>query len=280
MKLELIDVSILSSNRTLLNTFSLQINFDEIVLVVGPSGTGKSTLLNFIAGFIPVIEKRKRFGVNKWFAGSSTGLSANGQLIYEGKEISSLRPEDRSISMVSQKYSIYPHLSGIDNISFPMKCQGISMKNRVIKAHQLANKVFLSQEIRSQKASELSGGEQQRLAIAKMLARKSTIGLLDEPFSHLDPLLRKELTELIFSLIKMEKNNYFNTAFIVSHDWNDIQYADKIVLIVDSKYHSNNVVILTLENNVFQPTSPLDSEVKIQWLNEINTAFRVTTQRK
>ncbi len=117
--------------------------------------------------------------------------------------------------MVNQKYSIYPHLTGIENIAFPLKCQGIDVKKRIEKAHQLADKVFLSQEVRYQKASELSGGEQQRLAIAKMLARKSTIGLLDEPFSHLDPLLRKDLTELIFSLIKMEKNNYFNTAFIV-----------------------------------------------------------------
>lgn len=273
MKLELIDVSISSCNRTLLNTFSLQIDSGEIILVVGPSGAGKSTLLNYIAGFIPVIEK-KMFSVNKWFAGSNTGLSAIGQLIYEGKDISNLRPEERTIGMVNQKYSIYPHLTGIENIAFPLKCQGIDIKNRVEIAHQLADKVLLSQEVRFQKASELSGGEQQRLAIAKMLARKSTIGLLDEPFSHLDPLLRKELTELIFSLIKMENNDYFNTAFIVSHDWNDIQYADKIVLVVDSKSHSSNVVILSLENSIFRPTKPLDSEIKIQWVNEINTALR------
>jgi ABC-type sugar transport system ATPase subunit len=275
MTLELIDVSIKSSKRILLNNFSLKINVGEVVLVVGPSGAGKSTLLNFIAGFIPKEKKNRKLVANKWFAGSNTGLFATGKFLYDGKDMTDLLPEERRIGLVNQKHSVYPHLTGIENIAFPMKCDGVNKKNRVIKARELAGKVFLNNENLFQKASELSGGEQQRLAIAKILARKSVLGLLDEPFSHLDPILRRELIELVYSLVKKEKNNNFSTAFIVSHDWNDLKFADRVILIVDSNTHARNVEVLSLKGGFFQPIekNSVDSDIKKEWINEINKAF-------
>ncbi|MBL1420291.1 MAG: ABC transporter ATP-binding protein [Alphaproteobacteria bacterium] len=199
------------AEKTILNDISFNIERGEIICLLGASGSGKSTLLRLIAG------------VETLNTGS---ISINDKIVVN--EDIFIAPENRQIGMVFQDYALFPHLTVSQNIMFG------KIKNGKITrqdAMQQLDYIGLT-EYADSYPSTLSGGQQQRVALARTLATKPEILLLDEPFSGLDSHLRVELRVETKKLIKA--NNI--SAIFVTHDAEEALYlADKIILLNDSQ---------------------------------------------
>ncbi len=192
--------------------FDLTINQGEKVAVIGASGTGKSTLLNLIAGFL--------------FADS-------GEIWLDGSNHSQSKPHQRPISMLFQDHNLFNHLTVADNIGLGiqpnLKLSNVE-KQQII---DIAEQVGLS-DMLNKKPEQLSGGQQQRVALARCLLRDKPILLLDEPFSALDKGLRQEMLALLAQLC--DKKNL--TLLIVTHQIEEIeQFVDRIIEVKHGKIY-------------------------------------------
>jgi NitT/TauT family transport system ATP-binding protein len=180
-------------------------NIGELVTIVGPSGCGKSTLLRIIAGLKP------------HFPPSS------GEVLVFGKPIQEAGP-DRGL--VDQKYSLLPHLNVLENIAFGLKLRGVSRAERMDRSADWLKKVGLEGS-EKKFPSELSGGMQQRVAIAATLILRPRILLMDEPFGALDPGIRLRMQELLIQLW----NEQEETVFLVTHSVEEAVYlGDRVFL--------------------------------------------------
>jgi iron(III) transport system ATP-binding protein len=191
-----------------LNQVSFQLRPGEIGCLLGRSGCGKSTVLRCIAGFEPA-----------W----------DGRILIDNAEVSSrgysLPPEQRNIGMVFQDFALFPHLRVEDNVGFGLRhLQRRERQARVQEMLAIVGMPAYGQAFPHQ----LSGGQQQRIALARALAPRPTILLLDEPFSNMDVELREQLAREVRSILKQENN----TAVLVTHDQNEaFAMADQICVI-------------------------------------------------
>lgn len=193
---------------TAVQHFNLEVEDGEFVVLLGKSGCGKSTLLRMIAGLEEVSE---------------------GEIWMDGENITDVYPEDREIAMVFQNYSLYAHLSVYDNIAFPLKAQHVPLDEVRKRVKNIAELLEL-EDVLDKIPKELSGGQQQRVAIGRALIRQPKLFLLDEPFSNLDPLLRRKLR-----LYLRELHNKLGMTFLyVTHDQTEaMTLGTKIVLMRD-----------------------------------------------
>ncbi|MGA1329758.1 MAG: ABC transporter ATP-binding protein, partial [Candidatus Nanopelagicales bacterium] len=180
------------ANRPVLNELSLQVESGAFAAVLGPSGCGKTTLLRAIAGFIAPFSGTIRFG---------------DQLVSVSSIV--VPPERRKVGYVAQEGALFPHLTVSENIAF-----GIT--DQKIKADRVAELLDLigMGKFAKRMPSELSGGQQTRVALARALAPEPKVMLLDEPFSALDAALRDELRAEVSELLKNRKT----TTLMVTHD--------------------------------------------------------------
>ncbi len=181
----------------------------ELVTIVGPSGCGKSTLLRTIASLKPHFPPTK------------------GEVLIFGKPAEQPGP-DRGL--VDQKYSLLPHLTVLDNVAFGLKLSGASRSERRDRACEWVKKVGLD-GCEAKFPSELSGGMQQRVALAATLILGPRILLMDEPFGALDPGIRLRMQELLLELWKEQKA----TVFLVTHSVEEAVYLGDRVFIMASK---------------------------------------------
>lgn len=192
----------------IIENFSMELEKGEIVALLGNSGSGKSTILRLIAGLeIP-----------------STGmLIINQEKIFDGKQ--NIAPQDRGVGMIFQDYSLFPHLTVLQNVAFGIKSKRKSEKEKIALSYLR----MVELDDHSEKyPSECSGGQQQRIAIARALAAKPNVLLLDEPFSNLDEELKVSVRKEIKDLLK--KCNM--SAILVTHDHNDVHaVADRVIRI-------------------------------------------------
>src|SRR2546427_5429016 len=180
-------------------------NVGELVTIVGPSGCGKSTILRIIAGLKPHFPP------------------TSGEVLVLGKPVQEPGP-DRGL--VDQKYSLLPHLNVIENIAFGLKLRGVPRADRLAKACEWVKKVGLD-GFEKKFPSELSGGMQQRVAIAATLILQPRIMLMDEPFGALDPGIRLRMQELLIELWKEQQS----TVFLVTHSVEEAVYlGDRVFL--------------------------------------------------
>jgi NitT/TauT family transport system ATP-binding protein len=179
-------------------------NAGELVAIVGPSGCGKSTLLRIIAGLKPHFP------------------ATSGEAQVFGKPI---EKPDADRGVVDQRYSLMPHLTVADNIAFGLKLRGGGGKERRERAHEWANKVGLA-GAEDKYPSELSGGMQQRVAIAATLILQPKILLMDEPFGALDPKIRMQMQALLVQLWKEQQS----TVFLVTHSIEEAIYLGDRVM--------------------------------------------------
>ena len=177
----------------------------ELITIVGPSGCGKSTILRIIAGLKP------------HFPPSS------GEAMIFGKPVAEPGP-DRGL--VDQKYSLLPHLNVLENIAFGLKLRGMNRSERLDLAHTWTRKVGLDGS-EHKYPSELTGGMQQRVAIAATLVLRPRILLMDEPFGALDPGIRLRMQELLIQLWKEQEAS----VFLVTHSVEEAVYlGDRVFL--------------------------------------------------
>ncbi len=178
----------------------------ELITVVGPSGCGKSTLLRILAGLKPHFPPTR------------------GEVLVLGKPVQESGP-DRGL--VDQKYSLLPHLNVLENIAFGLMLQGVKRSARLAQARQWVKKVGLEGSD-TKFPAELSGGMQQRVAIAATLILQPRVLLMDEPFGALDPGIRLRMQELLIELWKEQQS----TVFLVTHSVEEAVYLGDRVFVM------------------------------------------------
>ncbi len=198
-----------------LKGIDLEINKSEIVTIVGSSGAGKTTLLQ-ILGTLSLPNAGKLY-INDIEINS---LSAN--------KLSAFR--NKNIGFVFQFHQLLPEFSALENVCIPAFIAGKQRKEAVSKATEILDYLSLSHRLHH-KPNELSGGEQQRVAVARALINQPSIILADEPSGNLDSQNKAELHKLFFDL----RNNFHHTFVIVTHDLELAQMSDRTLRMVDGR---------------------------------------------
>ncbi|MCX7546934.1 ABC transporter ATP-binding protein [Xanthomarina sp. F1114] len=226
-------------------TFDLKAG--HVCAIVGESGSGKTTLVRLIAG----LERPD-----------------HGSISLGDKVIASLdkfvQPEKRKIGLVFQEYALFPHLTILDNVLY-----GISkLKNKKERAQEMLDLVGLS-NMGKRYPHQLSGGQQQRVALARALAPKPSLLILDEPFSNLDAMLRTQLRNEVFDIIKKTEV----TVLFVTHDTQDaLSVADEILILQNGKVVQKDAAAnLYVKPNTLYVASLFGSTIHIN--KNLQTAF-------
>lgn len=195
---------------------NLEIRRGEMLVVMGLSGSGKSTLVRCLSRLIEI-----------------TG----GSVTVEGRDISKLSEPElidlrrRKMGMVFQSFGLLPHRTILENVAFPLEMRGQDRTTRYARAHEMLELVGLKGR-EDYFPRELSGGQQQRVGIARSLAVEPDIWFLDEPFSALDPLIRREMQDE-FLRLKAIMNK---TIIFITHDFDEaLRLADRIAIMKDGR---------------------------------------------
>jgi multiple sugar transport system ATP-binding protein len=191
-RVEIKQVSKIFADHTAVSNVDLTVHDGEFLVLLGPSGCGKSTLLRMIAGL---------------------ELPTYGDIMIGERRATRLQPKDRNIAMVFQNYALYPHLSVYDNIAFPLSVRGVDRKTMDDKVKWAAELVGLTRLLK-RKPRQMSGGERQRVALARSLVRDPDVFLLDEPLSNLDAKLRHSAREEL----RQFQDRVGVTSIYVTHD--------------------------------------------------------------
>ena len=193
---------------------SMDIRRGEMLVVMGLSGSGKSTLVRCLARLLDIT------------AGSVT---VDGRDIGKLSEAELIDLRRRKMGMVFQSFGLLPHRTALENVAFPLEMRGQDRTSRMARAHDMLSLVGLKGR-ESYFPRELSGGQQQRVGIARSLAVEPDIWFLDEPFSALDPLIRREMQDEFLRL----KGMMAKTIVFITHDFDEaLRLADRIAIMKD-----------------------------------------------
>lgn len=207
---ELKDISKTYDDNVVLDKFNLTIRKNEFLTLLGPSGCGKTTTLKIIAGF---------------------EFADEGKVLFEGKDISHIPPNERHVNTVFQKYALFPHMNVYENIAFGLKIKKISKEVIDEKVKEMLKLVALS-GYEKRTIDSLSGGQQQRVAIARALVNEPKVLLLDEPLGALDLKLRQEMQ----IELKRIQQKLGITFIFVTHDQEEaLTMSDTIVVMNKGK---------------------------------------------
>ena len=195
-------------DNIVLKGINLDINENEFVTLLGPSGCGKTTLLRILGGFLS---------------------QDQGEIVFDGNEISDVPPYKRPINTVFQKYALFPHLNVYENVAFGLKIKKTPKDIIKTKVDRMIELVGLN-GFQKRDVTSLSGGQQQRVAIARALVNEPDVLLLDEPLAALDLKLRKEMQHEL----KRIQQEVGITFIFVTHDQEEaLTMSDKIVVMKD-----------------------------------------------
>ncbi|MBE9639521.1 ABC transporter ATP-binding protein [Salipiger mangrovisoli] len=185
--------------------FNLDVEKGEFISLLGPSGCGKTTVLRMVAGF---------------------ESPSAGNITIEGREVSSLKPNQRNIGMVFQAYALFPNLTVAQNVGFGLRVKGVPAREIAARVEEMLALIGLP-ELGDRYPFQLSGGQQQRVALARALAPKPQVLLLDEPLSALDAKVRVSLRNEIRAI----QRELGITTIFVTHDQEEaLSMSDRIVV--------------------------------------------------
>jgi len=219
MIIELKKITKQYEDKKAVNNIDIIISEGSFTVILGPSGSGKTTLLRIIAGLI---------------------YPTSGRVFFEKKDMTDLPASKRNIAMVFQKYTLFPHMTVEENIKFPLESikEGKLFKTKIHSEEEIRKKVEETlkllhiEEHRDKYPSQLSGGEQQRVAIGREVIRDPVLFLFDEPLSNIDARLRYEMRTWIRRLHKIIKK----TTVYVTHDQGEaMALGSQIALLNEGK---------------------------------------------
>lgn len=192
------------------DSISFEVPKGSLTTILGPSGCGKTTTLRMIAGL---------------------ESPSGGQILMDGKDVTTLGPAERNVSMMFQSYALFPHMNVLDNVQYGLKMSGVSKTASRQRALDSLGNVGLH-AYQDRLPSELSGGQQQRVALARALVLEPAVLLFDEPLSNLDARLRREMREEIRTL----QQRLQLTVAYVTHDQSEaLAVSDQIVVMNEGK---------------------------------------------
>ncbi|HIV26166.1 MAG TPA: ABC transporter ATP-binding protein [Candidatus Scatomonas pullistercoris] len=247
--LELKNIRKSFDGNTVLDDISLEVQDGEIISILGPSGGGKTTLLNVILGIVDV---------------------DSGKLFYNGKDLTRVPMEQRGFNIVFQDYALFPNLNAYQNIVYGLKNRpGISTEQEVQDLIELLG----LQEHLNKRIEQLSGGQKQRVALARTMVMKPKILLLDEPLSALDGVIKESIKDRIKTIAR----EYHLTTIIVTHDPEEALTLSDRVLIINqgkiSQYGRPEEIIGQPKNSFIQEFILNQLEIK---RNNIFSLFQCT----
>jgi multiple sugar transport system ATP-binding protein len=188
---------------TAVDRATLDINEGEFFALLGPSGCGKTTTMRLIAGLERATEGTIRIG---------------------GRDVTQLPPRDRNVAMVFQDYALYPHMTVLDNIGYPLKVRGVSRREIVERVESVGKSLQLG-GLLGRRPAQLSGGQQQRAAVGRAVVHHAGVFLFDEPLSNLDAKLRHEARAF---LKKLQRDIGVTTVFVTHDQAEAMALADRI----------------------------------------------------
>ena len=216
---------------------NIEVRTGEIFVIMGLSGSGKSTLVRCLSRLIEP---------------TSGEIIFNGENLLAANEARMIEIRRHQMGMVFQHFALLPHLTVLDNVAFPLEIQGIDKAARIERARKMIDLVGLSGREESY-PRELSGGQQQRVGIARSLAVEPELWFLDEPFSALDPLIRREMQDEFLRLQSVLRK----TIVFITHDFDEaIRLADRIAIMKDGEIVQSG----TPEDLVLNPATPYVAE--------------------
>ncbi|NBX17054.1 MAG: ABC transporter ATP-binding protein [Proteobacteria bacterium] len=194
------------ANRAVLQNLSFDVADGEFFSLLGPSGCGKTTLLKIVAGFLQ---------------------PASGELLWNGRSITGLPPQQRDLNLVFQNYALFPHMNVFDNVAFGLRMKKLPPAEISERAHEALELVRMK-PFAQRRINELSGGQQQRVALARAVAPRPKLVLLDEPLGALDLQLRKQMQIELKSL----QRQLGMTFIYVTHDQEEaFAMSDRIAIL-------------------------------------------------
>ena len=212
--LEVTDLVVAYEATTALCGVSLSVRPGEVLALLGPSGSGKSTLLHVVAGFLVPTAGTIRLG--------GTTVAGNGR---------PLAPERRDLAVVFQNYALWPHLSALDTVAYPARRRGAGRAQARSEALAILERLRIA-HLADRRPAELSGGEQQRVGLARALARRPSVYLFDEPTAHLDTHVRGVFLE---ELVTRQRDSGA-AAVYATHDAEEaLGLADRVALLREGR---------------------------------------------
>ena len=227
------DITFRYGNHTVLEHFSLEVESGKIVCLVGPSGCGKTTLVRALLGLI------------KPETGS---ITVGDRVLFDAKKRVNVPAEKRNIGIVFQDYAVWPHMTVLENVCYPLKKQRRPKDEIKQRAMRALEQVHMT-EYANHLPNQLSGGQQQRVAIARALVVDSDVLVMDEPITNLDAKLRAEM----LLEIRMIQNRLGATILYITHDQQSaLQLCDKMAIMEQDgtlcQYGTDEEIILRPAN--------------------------------
>lgn len=227
------DITFRYGSNTVLEHFSLEVESGKIVCLVGPSGCGKTTLVRALLGLI------------KPETGS---ITVGDRVLFDAQKRINVPAEKRNIGIVFQDYAVWPHMTVLENVSYPLKKQRVPKEEIRTRAMRALEQVHMT-EYANHLPNQLSGGQQQRVAIARAIVVDSDVLVMDEPITNLDAKLREEM----LLEIRMIQKRLNATILYITHDQQSaLQLCDKMAIMEQNgtlcQYGSDEEIILRPAN--------------------------------